>query len=116
MNRTQWLVWMVAGLVWLVFMTPRILVLQNGTEETQEQALITLGVFSMIVAVVAAGISHVLRSSPERRSKPRQAPVGRQAMAQDDLEQTRATDLLGPGAAKRRATRAAADRRRRSAS
>lgn len=116
MNRKQWLVWVVAGFVWLLFMGPRLLVLHHGNQATQHQALVTLGVFSVIVAVVAAGVSRFLRSPPERRNSPRQTSTARKATQQQSLDQTRTTDLLGPGAASRRATRAVQERRRRAAS
>lgn len=117
MNRLQKITWLVAALIWAVFMGPRLSVLQAEDPATSRSALITLCVFSVVVLVSAGVVTWLLRARPEPidapRQRPRPAPTTRrlQDRSATDGDGTRATDLLGPGNAAQRAARQAARRR-----
>lgn len=108
-------VWLVTAIVWTTFMGPRLLVLERGSEAAQHQALIVLVVTSAVLLGLAIGVT-AWSITRDRRRRPRgEIPTTRRAARglPEPADATRATDLLGPGHAARRATRAAATRRQR---
>ncbi|MDA3962504.1 MAG: hypothetical protein PF961_17095 [Planctomycetota bacterium] len=106
MNLKQVATVLTAAVVWFAFMTPRISVIRTGTEATQQAALITLVVFSVVLLVATFVGCHFLRNRPEagdRSSQTRRRPVPSKP-GTAELPDTRGTDLLGPGNSSRRSS------------